>query len=139
MLKIAVCLFVLAIGAHGAAVGRIEIDGTTSEKPTPVPLLSFETVKHPDGSFKFNYEGGDQSFRQEEGTVTNQGTEDEALEVSGSYRYIDALGQTVEVHYTAGKNGFVPVGTIIPSEITALAKAAADLPSYSYEEEQQQK
>jgi len=51
------------------------------------------------------------------------------------YSYIDANGDTVEVHYTAGKNGFVPIGTIIPKEITALAKAAADLPKVSEEDQ----
>lgn len=115
------------------------VDSTTKSTTTPVPLLSFEADKHPDGSFSFSYEGGDQSYRKETGVVIDAGTEDEALEISGSYRYIDADGQTVEVHYTAGKNGFVPVGTIIPNEISALAKAAADLPSYSAEEEQEQR
>lgn len=131
MFKIAVCLFALASGALAASIGQVS---TTTEKREIVPLLKFETDKQPDGSFHFMYEGGDQSFRQEQGVVENAGTEDEALEVSGSYRYIDADGNTVEVHYTAGKNGFVPVGTIIPGEITALAKAAADLPKVTEEE-----
>lgn len=134
MLKIAICLFLVAGGVSSAPVSS-----STTERPTVVPLLRFESNKHPDGSFNFNYEGGDQSYRQETGTLTNAGTEDEALEVTGSYRYIDAEGNTVEVTYTAGKNGFVPIGTIIPSEISELAKAAADLPSYSAEEEQEQK
>ncbi|KAH8280451.1 hypothetical protein KR018_007745 [Drosophila ironensis] len=132
MLKIAICLFALASGALAASIGQVS---STTEKREIVPLLKFETDKQPDGSFHFSYEGGDQSFRQEQGVIENAGTEDEALEVSGSYRYIDAEGNTVEVHYTAGKNGFVPVGTIIPNEITALAKAAADLPKVSEEEE----
>ncbi|KAH8233512.1 larval cuticle protein LCP-17 [Drosophila bipectinata] len=131
MFKIAVCLFALASGALAASIGQIS---TTTEKREIVPLLKFETEKQPDGSFHFMYEGGDQSYRQEQGVVVDAGTEEEALEVSGSYRYIDADGNTVEVHYTAGKNGFVPVGTIIPSEITALAKAAADLPKVPEEE-----
>lgn len=134
MLKIAICLFLVAGGVSSAPVSS-----STTERPTVVPLLRFESIKQPDGSFHFNYEGGDQSARQEQGILTNAGTEDEALEVSGSYRYIDADGNTVEVHYTAGKNGFVPIGTIIPNEISELAKAAADLPSYSAEEEQEQK
>ncbi|KAH8372943.1 hypothetical protein KR009_008553 [Drosophila setifemur] len=132
MFKVAICLFALASGALAASIGQVS---STTEKREIVPLLKFETDKQPDGSFHFSYEGGDQSFRQEQGVIENAGTEDEALEVSGSYRYIDADGNTVEVHYTAGKNGFVPVGTIIPSEITALAKAAADLPKTNEEEE----
>ncbi|KAH8321478.1 hypothetical protein KR074_005960 [Drosophila pseudoananassae] len=131
MFKIAVCLFALASGALAASIGQIS---STTEKREIVPVLKFETEKQPDGSFNFMYEGADQSYRQEKGVVENAGTDDEALEVSGSYRYIDADGNTVEVHYTAGKNGFVPVGTIIPNEITALAKAAADLPKVPEEE-----
>lgn len=134
MLKIAICLFLVAAGVSCAP-----LDSSTSTTSTPVPLLRFETDKKPDGSFSFNYEGGDQSFRQETGVILNKDTEDETLEVTGSYRYIDADGQIVEVHYTAGKNGFVPIGTIIPNEISNLAKAAADLPSYSAEEEQEQR
>ncbi|XP_016999194.2 endocuticle structural glycoprotein SgAbd-2 [Drosophila takahashii] len=132
MFKIALCLLALASGSLAASIGQVD---STTEKREIIPVLKFETDKQPDGSFHFMYEGGDQSFRQEQGVVENAGTEDEALEVSGSYRYVDADGNTVEVHYTAGKNGFVPIGTIIPKEITELAKSAADLPKYSEEEE----
>ncbi|XP_022229600.2 uncharacterized protein LOC111078948 isoform X2 [Drosophila obscura] len=134
MLKITICLLAVAAGAWGASIGGQSVSSTT-EKREIVPLLRFETEKNPDGSFHFEYEGGDQSYRQEQGQLQNAGTEDEALEVSGSYRYIDADGNTVEVHYTAGRNGFVPIGTIIPKEITAVAQAAADLPNISEEEE----
>ncbi|KAH8291050.1 hypothetical protein KR054_008051 [Drosophila jambulina] len=136
MFKIAICLLALATGALTASIGQVS---STTEKREIVPLLKFETDKQPDGSFHFSYEGGDQSVRSEQGVIENAGTEDEALEVTGMYSYIDADGNTVVVHYTAGKNGFVPVGTIIPAEITALAKAAADLPKVSEEEEQKYK
>lgn len=120
-----IVLFALISACFAASIG---VDSTT-EKKEVIPVLSFETDKKPDGSFSFSYEGGDRSFREETGVVENAGTDDEALEVSGSYRYIDSDGQEVEVHYTAGKNGFVPVGTNILSEISALARAAADLPN----------
>ncbi|XP_016928297.3 uncharacterized protein Cpr47Eb [Drosophila suzukii] len=133
MFKIAICLLALASGALAASIGQVV--SSTTEKREIIPVLKFETDKQPDGSFHFSYEGGDQSIRQEQGVIENAGTEDEALEVSGMYSYIDANGDTVEVHYTAGKNGFVPIGTIIPKEITALAKAAADLPKVSEEDQ----
>ncbi|XP_017124311.1 uncharacterized protein LOC108144165 [Drosophila elegans] len=134
MFKIAICLLALASGCLAASIGQVD---STTEKIVKqiIPVLKFETEKSPDGSFHFSYEGADQSMRQEQGKVENAGTEDEALEVSGMYSYIDADGNTVEVHYTAGKNGFVPVGTIIPKEITELARAAADLPKVSAEDE----
>ncbi|EDV56513.1 uncharacterized protein LOC6547138 [Drosophila erecta] len=132
MFKIAICLLALASGSLAASIGQVD---STTEKREIVPLLKFETNKNPDGSFHFSYEGGDQSIRQEQGVIENAGTEDEALEVSGMYSYIDADGNTVEVHYTAGKNGFVPIGTIIPKEITELAKSAALLPKVTEDEQ----
>ncbi|EDW47364.1 uncharacterized protein LOC6608617 [Drosophila sechellia] len=136
MFKIAICLLALASGSLAASIGQVD---STTEKREIVPLLKFETNKNADGSFHFSYEGGDQSIRQEQGVIENAGTEDEALEVSGMYSYIDADGNTVEVHYTAGKNGFVPIGTIIPKEITELAKSAALLPKASEDEQKYRK
>lgn len=136
MFKIAICLLALVSGSLAASIGQVD---STTEKREIVPLLRFETNKNPDGSFHFSYEGGDQSVRQEQGVIENAGTEDEALEVSGMYSYIDADGNTVEVHYTAGKNGFVPIGTIIPKEITELAKSAAFLPKVSEDEQKYRK
>ncbi|XP_034478344.1 larval cuticle protein LCP-17 [Drosophila innubila] len=137
MFKIVICLFVVAVTSvvNGASIGRLA-NSTVTEKPV-IEVLKFERDQAPNGNFSFSYEGSDQSTRNEEGHLENAGTADETLEVSGSYRYIDADGQEIEVHYTAGKNGFVPVGTNIPKEISLLAKAAADLPNYSEEEEQE--
>lgn len=75
-----------------------------------------------------HYESGDGTVRKEEASVVDEGTEDEALEVKGSYKYINSEGEEVEVFYTAGKNGFVPYSSIINSEISAVAEAAKDLP-----------
>ena len=136
MFKIAIFLLALVGGSLAASIGQVD---STTEKREIVPLLRFETNKNPDGSFHFSYEGGDQSVRQEQGVIENAGTEDEALEVSGMYSYIDADGNTVEVHYTAGKNGFVPIGTIIPKEITELAKSTAFLPKVSEDEQKYRK
>ncbi|KAH8370128.1 hypothetical protein KR093_002213, partial [Drosophila rubida] len=155
MLKIIVCLFVVASGISAASVGRLSnvanvanvavVANTATagrlvsdiEKPKVAQLLRYEVDKKPNGSFRFEYEGDDNSYRQEAGDLVNVGTDEEALEVKGSYRYTDADGQVIEVHYTAGKNGFVPFGTNIPNEISLAAKAAADLPDNTYEEEQE--
>ncbi|XP_062135128.1 larval cuticle protein LCP-17-like [Drosophila sulfurigaster albostrigata] len=149
MLKTIVCLFLVASGVSCASVGStVNVVGNFGtvgrqasdiEKPI-VQLLSYKSDKNPDGSYSFAYEGDDNSYRHEQASLADAGTEDEALEVQGSYRYVDADGQTIEVHYTAGKNGFVPFGTNIPSEISLNAKAAADLPNVNtYEEEQELK
>ncbi|BFG04537.1 larval cuticle protein 65Ag1 [Drosophila madeirensis] len=93
-----------------------------------IEILSSETNKFEDGSYNSQYSTADGTSRHEEASVVDKDTEDEALEVKGSYKYINEDGQEVEVHYTAGKNGFVPYGSIINPEITAVAEAAKDLP-----------
>ncbi|XP_014099595.2 uncharacterized protein [Bactrocera oleae] len=128
-----ICVLAFVGAAYAASIGA-GVESTT-EKREIIPLLRYETDRKPDGSFSFSYEGGDQSARDEAGVVENVGTEEETLEVHGSYRYIDADGQEIEVHYTAGKNGFVPIGTNIPAEISEAAKAAADQPNEPVETE----
>ncbi|KAH8234067.1 hypothetical protein KR038_000578, partial [Drosophila bunnanda] len=112
-------LAVLAVSCHGLPV---------DSESTPVPILKSETNKHNDGSYDTIYESGDGTQRQEDAAIVDAGTDEEALEVKGSYKYVNDLGETVEVFYTAGKNGFVPYGSIINPEITAVAEAAKDLP-----------
>ncbi|XP_017068724.1 endocuticle structural protein SgAbd-6 [Drosophila eugracilis] len=103
-------------------------------EPEPVQILKSEVNKKEDGGYDTVYEGSDGTKRVEEAFVVDKGTDEEALEVKGSYKYINDLGEEVEVFYTAGKNGFVPYGTIINPEITAVAEAAKDLPKAEKEE-----
>ncbi|KAH8296987.1 hypothetical protein KR044_002653, partial [Drosophila immigrans] len=97
-----------------------------------VPIIKSLAEQKNDGSYFFAYEGADGSYREEVGIVKRlannintqptddrEGDDDETeLEISGVYRYIDSNGQRVEVSYVADKNGFVPVGTNIPKEIS---------------------
>ncbi|XP_005185671.2 larval cuticle protein 65Ag1 [Musca domestica] len=100
------------------------------EEKEIVEILKSEITKNDNGSYQVVYESADGSTREEKATITDEGTEDEALEIKGSYKYINDAGEEVEVFYTAGKNGFVPYGSIINPEITAVAEAAKDLPKY---------
>jgi len=89
-----------------------------------------------DGSYFFAYEGADGSYREEVGIVKRSNDVDDnhdavddvddetELEISGVYRYTDSNGERVEVSYVADKNGFVPVGSNIPKEITETARNA---------------
>ena len=52
----------------------------------------------------------------------NVGEEDEYLAIIGSYRYIDGEGITVEVHYTAGPEGFVITETNVGQSIENAGK-----------------
>lgn len=109
-----------------------------------MPIIKSLVEQKNDGSYFFAYEGADGSYREEVGIVrrsskhmraavdedaaaTDDDDDDDAdaeLEVSGVYRYIDSDGERVEVNYVADKNGFVPVGTNIPKEITEVARNA---------------
>ncbi|XP_011188656.2 endocuticle structural glycoprotein SgAbd-9 [Zeugodacus cucurbitae] len=109
-----------------AAVPIVAVVQSEKEKEF-VPIVKSVAERKDDGSFVFSYEGADGSYREEVGIVKNAGTDEETLEVSGSYRYYDADGQLVEVRYTAGENGFVPQGSNIPQEISAAAQAAAEV------------
>ncbi|CAD7013216.1 endocuticle structural protein SgAbd-6 [Ceratitis capitata] len=120
------CLTIAAVSAAPTAEPQVERE--------VVPILKSEINKHDDGSYDLHYEGGDGTVRKEEASVVDEGTEDEALEVKGSYKYINEDGDEVEVFYTAGKNGFVPYGSIINPEISAVAEAAKDLPKEEVEE-----
>ncbi|XP_017124315.1 flexible cuticle protein 12 [Drosophila elegans] len=115
-------LFVLAVVVASCHALPVE------PEREPVAILKSETNKRVDGSYDSVYEAADGTKRQEQASVVDEGTDEEALEVKGSYKYINDLGEEVEVFYTAGKNGFVPYGSIINPEITAVAEAAKDLP-----------
>lgn len=103
-----------------------------------VPIINSEVNKLDDGSYDLRYESGDGTVREEKATLVNVGTKDEALEVNGSYKYINEKGEEVEVFYTAGKNGFVPYGSIINPDITAVAEAAKDLPKGNDQKEEEE-
>ncbi|KAH8336774.1 hypothetical protein KR059_003082, partial [Drosophila kikkawai] len=81
--------------------------------PVPVPILKSVAEQQSDGSYFFNYQAADGSYREEVGIVRRSDSKADAdddndeLEVSGIYHYIDDYGQTVEVSYTADKNGFL--------------------------------
>ena len=90
-----------------------------------VPIVKSTYERKDDGSFTFSYNAADGSYRSEVGVLRNAGTEDETLEVSGTYGYYDSDGQQIQVKYTAGRDGFVPEGTNIPAEIAVAARENA--------------
>lgn len=98
------------------------------EKAPVVEILSSTLDHNPEGGYDAQYEGADGTRRNEQGEIKNKGTDDEALEVHGSYTYINDQGEEVVVTYTAGVNGFVPQSTIIHPKITEVAAAAQYLP-----------
>lgn len=52
--------------------------------------------------------------RQETGELKNVGTEDEALVVRGTIKWIAADGQEYSINFVADENGFQPEGAHLP-------------------------
>nr|XP_014094873.1 larval cuticle protein 65Ag1 [Bactrocera oleae] len=65
-------------------------------------------------SYKFGFETSDGTQHDEEGELKNVGTDDEAIAVKGSYKYVGDDGITYHVSYTADENGYQPVGEHLP-------------------------
>ncbi|XP_055839304.1 flexible cuticle protein 12-like [Episyrphus balteatus] len=133
MLKFVKILFV--IGFVAAIPLRIENDEESTVIPEVISIIKSESNQDADGSYNFVYESSDGSGREENAEIVNPGTEDEKIKITGSYKYIDADGQEVLVTYTADENGFVPISSIIPKEISDNALAAKDLPKLEHVQE----
>ncbi|KAM7356641.1 larval cuticle protein 65Ag1-like [Cochliomyia hominivorax] len=78
-----------------------------------VEILHSESEVGPE-DFKYSFETSDGTAAEEEGHLKNIGTEEEAISVKGSYKYVGDDGVTYEVKYTADENGFQPEGAHLP-------------------------
>lgn len=68
------------------------------------------------GGYNYGYELSDGQAHQETAEVVNQGTENEALAVRGSFTWVDpATNVRYTVNYVADENGFHPQGEHIPA------------------------
>ncbi|XP_073836958.1 larval cuticle protein 65Ag1-like [Musca autumnalis] len=81
--------------------------------PSDVEVLRSESEVGPE-SFQYAFETSDGTKSQAEGHLNNQGTEQEAIVVRGSYSFVGDDGQTYTVEYVADENGFQPQGAHLP-------------------------
>ncbi|EDV51113.1 larval cuticle protein 65Ag1 [Drosophila erecta] len=65
-------------------------------------------------SFSYNFETSDGTRQEQHGSLKNLGPEEVALQVAGSYSFVDQDGQTHAINYVADENGFQPQGEDIP-------------------------
>lgn len=71
-------------------------------------ILRYENENIGVDGYKFAFETSDGIKRDEEGTLQNAGSENEAIAVRGSYSYTDPSGKVVTVNFVADENGFRP-------------------------------
>ncbi|KAH8297621.1 hypothetical protein KR054_004517 [Drosophila jambulina] len=95
-----VALFAVALAAPAAPSSEAQI-------------LRSESDVGPD-SFKYDWETSDGQGANAEGQLKNIGSENEAIAVRGSYRFVGDDGVTYEVTYIADENGFQPSGAHLP-------------------------
>ncbi|XP_063982122.1 endocuticle structural glycoprotein ABD-5-like [Diachasmimorpha longicaudata] len=65
------------------------------------------------GGYHFSYEQSDGQKREETAELKNEGSENEAMAVTGSFEYRGPDGKTYRVDYTADENGFHPTITLV--------------------------
>ncbi|KAH8266182.1 hypothetical protein KR038_008529 [Drosophila bunnanda] len=95
-----VALFALAVAAPPAS-------------PNDAQILRSDSDVGPE-SFKYDWETSDGQAAQAQGQLKNIGSENEAISVQGSYRFVADDGVTYEVTYIADENGFQPQGAHLP-------------------------
>ncbi|XP_011186119.2 larval cuticle protein 65Ag1-like [Zeugodacus cucurbitae] len=88
----------------------------TSAAPPAEPQVEIvrQDVNVAPESYKYGFETSDGTQHDEEGQLKNVGTDDEAIVVEGSYKYVGDDGVTYHVSYTADEYGFQPVGEHLP-------------------------
>ncbi|XP_017761971.1 PREDICTED: flexible cuticle protein 12-like [Eufriesea mexicana] len=68
------------------------------------------------GGYNYGYELSNGQSHQESAELVNQGTENEALAVRGSFTWVDPQTNVrYTVNYVADENGFQPQGEHIPA------------------------
>lgn len=65
------------------------------------------------GGYHFSYEQSDGQKREETAELKNEGTDDESLDVTGSFSFTSPDGHTYRVDYTADKDGFHPTINLV--------------------------
>lgn len=85
------------------------VESAPQQQPE-VTVVKFVNDNSIDGGYSFGYALSDGQEREEKGEIKNAGSENEALSVTGSFKYV-LDGVTYTVTYTADENGFKPTVT----------------------------
>ncbi|XP_012267527.2 endocuticle structural glycoprotein SgAbd-8-like [Athalia rosae] len=86
---------------------------------TPIPIIQWNKQQDTDGTYKTNYETGNNIIAEESGYIkTLQGKDGEAvpsLVQEGSYSYNSPDGQVINTRYIANEFGFQVFGDHLPT------------------------
>ncbi|XP_072754303.1 cuticular protein 28 [Anoplolepis gracilipes] len=84
------------------------------QNPNDVTIVKQEEVNNIGvGGYHFSYEQSDGQKREETAELKNEGTDNEALSVVGSFSFIAPDGHTYRVDYTADETGFHPTINLV--------------------------
>ncbi|KAH8296988.1 hypothetical protein KR044_002656, partial [Drosophila immigrans] len=115
----------LVLGCIACAVA---LPATEREEKPIVTIVKSEITKDENGGYHSIFENSDGTAREETAKVLQDEEGNSYLDVVGYYSYFNEEGDKVQVNYNAGKNGYVPVGTIVNPEISQVASDAQYLP-----------
>lgn len=90
------------------AIVLVVVYGRPQQDSKDATILKYENENIGVDGYKFAFETSDGIQREEEGTLQNAGSENEAISVRGSYSYTDPSGKVVTVNFVADENGFRP-------------------------------
>ncbi|XP_071538561.1 pupal cuticle protein 20-like isoform X1 [Panulirus ornatus] len=81
---------------------------------TPIPILKDDRTQNAYGEYTFEFETGNGISRNEAGKQAD------GQESSGGWSYTDPEGVPIALTFTAGVNGYVPVGDHLPVPPTSV-------------------
>ncbi|XP_075971122.1 endocuticle structural protein SgAbd-6-like [Anticarsia gemmatalis] len=71
-------------------------------------IVRYENDNPGSGNYRYYYEQTDGTKQEQKGEIRNEGTEDEAIVVKGTFTWVGPDGVTYTVNYDADENGYQP-------------------------------
>lgn len=81
---------------------------------TPIPILKDDRTQNAYGEYTFDFETGNGISRNEAGQQAD------GQETSGGWSYTSADGIPIALSFSAGANGYLPVGDHLPVAPTSV-------------------
>ncbi|CAH4018885.1 endocuticle structural protein SgAbd-6-like [Pieris brassicae] len=101
-----IVLAVVIVAVAGAAVPSVET--RRDNYPAQAQILRYDVDNIGLGDYKYAYEQTDGTRQEQQGTITNEGREDEAIAVKGSFSWVAPNGVRYTVTYTSDVEGYKP-------------------------------